>query len=1100
MSSSNSNRGGRFGYQGSKDWINNNKSRRKNFYSSSATAAAAANTNSTDSGPLNAPSSTTPIPTPSNDTTTVPNLSRRDFKSNGPGSSSLTHLKDSQQPTRNGSSYTSNYYSNLAYGSYDNGLYRSDTWRRTSGESRRLAGSQKPTLSGSSSGSLTSTSSPTGSYKNGRYDSYTTDPTTSYGPRWKGGRNFASSTRFSAKDRIRNGKPSLSNLYLPNSNNVPLGASSASNSFDSYSPATNSSSYKYYGSPKAYGSYYSNSYPKDKSSSLSQLRPPYSNPRYYKSRYGSRYGGSTLINPAEKRAKQKELEGEQDSQNDYDNEDDNVSKRHTEDDTQSEMTENEERDIEIKERIARENIDADETQDDTSQQAIKQELIETSAEPELKDDEFLHEIYAKKVRIETPPVVAEVESNVKIEYDESDAVEGTEEVYRYPLLEIPYKYEEMKKEFQQSGAASLKYLLATPIEKFTDYPFFINNYEEFHRRKRAVLTNLLKERNTNIESKTSALSKEYQEMLKKWEERRQKMEQQLRVLHLGDDEMRRELDSSDLRKQNQQQEASVGNTSNSSPHVGGSFDLPTVSSRRSSRRHGDLVTTEAEFQEILLSLGQEQEDPLLKARRVAADIPDMVMGPVERKEVKFMDSNNIVRDKEAWASRVNTDFRNTFSDVEHALFTEAFCLFPKRFGAISRYMGGLRTSAECVLHYYMTKKSVNYKQLLIQRRKASKKSKRVKSAGRPKSTSQQQQPVTQVEEVGAAPTSAVSELIHGAASTNLDGSTGFEMPVMTPVMEAPEIPAETGRKKRATGTKVSEKRKAKAEAELVADGEKPVEKKRKKTTKKTVSSDGGVSKPTEKKKRMTKKQAAEEALAAAASANANAVSDVASNVSVVKPELTKVSIGALTLNYPSTNVQSEIYTGAAPIVQQYVYQQQQQQQRQQPVSMPAQYSQPLDEQKSYPKQYEQQLQFQHQQQQQQKMYAHYQAQYQTSYQSEMSSFVPQRSAPVFPSIRNLLSDQQPTLYQPVAYTPVANNEQQQLPLPQQQQQLQQQQAIPTYQSEVSHAQPSIVHSHHHHKSSIMSLLNSDEKPTTPTSAPAAATQHRTKTNLRDLLN
>lgn len=97
-------------------------------------------------------------------------------------------------------------------------------------------------------------------------------------------------------------------------------------------------------------------------------------------------------------------------------------------------------------------------------------------------------------------------------------------------------------------------------------------------------------------------------MLKKWEERRLKMEQQLRVLHPADDEMRRELDSSDLRKQNQQQ-ASVGNTTNTSPHVS-SLDLPTVSSRRSSRRHGDLVTTEAEFQEILLTLGQQQEDPL----------------------------------------------------------------------------------------------------------------------------------------------------------------------------------------------------------------------------------------------------------------------------------------------------------------------------------------------------------------------------------------------------------------------------------------------------------------------------------------------------------
>ncbi|KAI5949019.1 SNT1 [Candida theae] len=1064
MSSSNPNRGGRFGYQGSKDWINSSRSRRKNFYSSESTAAAAAGAGAGGSGSL--PNSATATTSSNEATSTTPNLSRRDFKSNGPGSSSLTHSKDAQ-PVRNGSAYSSNYYSHSGYGSYDSSSYRAEGWRKTSGELRRSVGNQKPTLSGSSSGSLSSTSSPTSGYKNGRYDSYRAD-TNSYGSRWKSGRNFAaSSTRYSAKDRIRNGKPSLSNSYVPSSNSVPLGASAA-NSYDSYSPSAGQATFKYE-SPKAYGSYYSSSCPEDKSSSLSQSRPPYFTPRPYKSRYGgSRYGGSTLINPVEKRAKEEELEGDQDSQNDYENNDDVDSisniRRHDED-TQSEATENEERNTEIKERIGHENIDADQTQDDESLQAIEQNSVETSAEPESKDD-LLREIYSRKARIETPPVVAEVESKVKIEYEETSAVDGSEIVYRYPLPEIPHKYEEMRREFQQSGGKSLKYLLAAPIHEFSDYTFFINNYEEFQKRKRDALVNILREKTLNVQSKTLDLSQAYKEMSKKWEERRMKMEQQLRVLHPPDDEMRRELDSSDMRKQNQQQ-ASAGNAS-STPTQVSSFDLPTVSSRRSSRRHGDLVTTEAEFQEILLTLGQEQEDPLLKADRVSANIPDMILDPVEKNEVKFMDANNIVRDKDTWASRVKTDFHNTFSEKEHALFTEAFCLFPKRFGAISRYMGGLRTASECVLHYYMTKKSVNYKQLLMQRRKASKKTKKTKSAGRPKSTPQP--PIDQTVGNLEVPSGTITDSIQDVGSIDTSESTVFQTTGMPSVVESSEIQVDRGNKKRAPRERATEKRKQKPGSALTADGQKPAEKKRKTTAKKQASEEGDTKPAEKKKKRVGKKQAAEEALT--------------SNVAGIVPGLnsnSKVTIGALPLKNATNGLQSELYTGSAPIAQQYVYQQQ----PHQTVTLPVQYSQRTEEQSSRPhQQYEQSIQFQ--QSQQQQVYAQYQAQYQGLYQAQSPSFAPQRSAPVFPSIRNLLSEQSAASYQQ-PFTPLASAEQQQ------QQQLPQQHSLPSYQQEVPLAAAQVAKPSSHRTSSIMNLLNQDEKP-------AAAQQQRAKTNLRDLLN
>lgn len=211
--------------------------------------------------------------------------------------------------------------------------------------------------------------------------------------------------------------------------------------------------------------------------------------------------------------------------------------------------------------------------------------------------------------------------------------------------------------------------------------------------------------------------------------------------------------------------------------------------------------------------------------------------------------------------------------------------------------------------------------------------------------------------------------------------------------------------------------------------------------------------------------------------------------------MTKVSIGALALNYPANIVQSEMYTGSAPINQQYVYQQL----LQEPGSQLAQqqYLQQIDGQKAQSEhQYEQQFQYQQQnqqqqqqlqqQQQQQHLSAQYQAQYQASYQSQLPSFAPQRSAPVFPSIRNLLSEQEPSAYQQVNYAP-------QQPQLQLQLQLQQQQSLPPYQQSLPHSQSSTAQQQSHRKSSIMSLLNSDDKP-------AAVSQQRVKTNLRDLLN
>lgn len=303
----------------------------------------------------------------------------------------------------------------------------------------------------------------------------------------------------------------------------------------------------------------------------------------------------------------------------------------------------------------------------------------------------------------------------------------------YPQKKTDTRFEELMKEFQEKtihNDTRLKYSLAKPVTNLSDFPFWDRNFDKYFVEGNILRKSLLNKQN-QISRKKVALWKEYLAKNEIWNQEKNKMDQQLQILHPADDEMRREIESSDLKKQTQTQDQ---------PEI--SSEDPPLSSRRS-RRHGDSVTTEAEFQEILENLSREQdEDPLVRAERLSASIPDMILDPVERLNFKFMDSNNIVKDRTQWSERVKSDFFDNFSEKEHELFSEGFCLFPKRFGAISRHMGGLRSASDCVIHYYVTKKAVNYKQMLALFKKKSSKKRGRGKPGRSRNISQSQTPVS----------------------------------------------------------------------------------------------------------------------------------------------------------------------------------------------------------------------------------------------------------------------------------------------------------------------------------------------------------------------
>ncbi|KAF6069398.1 Myb-like DNA-binding domain family protein [Candida albicans] len=639
--------------------------------------------------------------------------------------SSNTDSNSIPTTSRNGSYSSSSHYSNYGnYHDYYSGHGRNDTWRKSSsgaGDSRLTASnSSNAPGSGPGPGSGSSSSSSSSSYQqyrpNGdyrikdRYDSYTGHDGSINTSKWKMSRSSVGS-RYSAKDRMR-GKQSS---FTSGSNSIPLGSSSLVNSTNYRSTSGGGSGGdSYYGSGRSNGysssmnSMYSNPKAVDRYSSLSK-NGGYSKPRDYKYRYVNKdYNRSTLITPVDKELKKEYEDRESPTPRDEDEE---------------------------------------EEEEDEEEAEEEQEETNDKIKPETKPIEQLNE------SVEKPTLEVTVGYKPTPEMIEKATLEAATQLCRYPLTKIEYEFEELKKKFTQetkhheSGANYLKYSLARPI--------LIESFQKKHNV---------------INKKKKSLWKDYKQGLEVWETEQLKMDQQLRVLHPPNDEMRREIDSRD------------------NIHF----------STRRNRRHGDLVTTEAEFQEILLSLGQEDdENPLVKAERVAAKIPDMILDPVKRDKVLFMDSNNIVRDKNEWAQRVKHDFMNNFSEREHELFCEGFCLHPKRFGAIARHMGGLRSASECVVHYYMTKKKVNYKELLIKSRKKSKPRRKQKAAASKKE---------------AVPVSTTVE----SGETEIELPPSSIVPVEQLVSE--ELYTETGRRKRAAAPVFDGKEKEKEKKKQRKDG------------------------------------------------------------------------------------------------------------------------------------------------------------------------------------------------------------------------------------------------------------------------------------------
>lgn len=134
----------------------------------------------------------------------------------------------------------------------------------------------------------------------------------------------------------------------------------------------------------------------------------------------------------------------------------------------------------------------------------------------------------------------------------------------------------------------------------------------------------------------------------------------------------------------------------------------------SSLGYGDAARSEAEFLEILASLEDaDMRDPNLRAMRTTATVPDMAIDAGEHGILQdYDDCSGLVTDPfEHYGLNKKPD---AWTEDEIATFCRRYALFPKQFGKIAASLPD-KTTAQCVLFYYRSKKKINFRALVDKR-------------------------------------------------------------------------------------------------------------------------------------------------------------------------------------------------------------------------------------------------------------------------------------------------------------------------------------------------------------------------------------------------
>ncbi|XP_056602193.1 nuclear receptor corepressor 1 isoform X3 [Triplophysa dalaica] len=206
-------------------------------------------------------------------------------------------------------------------------------------------------------------------------------------------------------------------------------------------------------------------------------------------------------------------------------------------------------------------------------------------------------------------------------------------------------------------------------------------------RKKLIL--FFKRRNHARKQREQNICQRYDELMTEWEKKVERMENNPR--RKAKDSRTREYyerQFPEIRKQREQQERFQ--------RVG----------QRGTGLSATIARSEHEISEIIDGLSEQENNE--KQMRQLSVIPPM-MYDSEQRRVKFINMNGLMEDPmKVYKSR---QFMNVWSEHEKALFKEKFVQHPKNFGLIASFLER-KCVSDCVLYYYLTKKSQNYKTLV----------------------------------------------------------------------------------------------------------------------------------------------------------------------------------------------------------------------------------------------------------------------------------------------------------------------------------------------------------------------------------------------------
>uniref|UniRef100_A0A8C1AU84 Nuclear receptor corepressor 1 n=1 Tax=Cyprinus carpio carpio TaxID=630221 RepID=A0A8C1AU84_CYPCA len=206
-------------------------------------------------------------------------------------------------------------------------------------------------------------------------------------------------------------------------------------------------------------------------------------------------------------------------------------------------------------------------------------------------------------------------------------------------------------------------------------------------RKKLIL--FFKRRNHARKQREQKICQRYDELMTEWEKKVERMENNPR--RKAKESRTREYyerQFPEIRKQREQQERFQ--------RVG----------QRGTGLSATIARSEHEISEIIDGLSEQENNE--KQMRQLSVIPPM-MYDSEQRRVKFINMNGLMDDPmKVYKSR---QFMNVWTEHEKEIFKEKFMQHPKNFGLIASFLER-KCVSDCVLYYYLTKKSQNYKTLV----------------------------------------------------------------------------------------------------------------------------------------------------------------------------------------------------------------------------------------------------------------------------------------------------------------------------------------------------------------------------------------------------